>query len=86
MWTTSILLPKLIIYFITKKRCSQQATPQRGEAISNCLYKREGMFLLLLAMMGTGTTLATVATLGALATGTCGTLLVTFGFLKQYAV
>ena len=42
--------------------------------------------ILLLAMMGTGTTLATVATLGALATGTCGTLLIAFGLLDEHAV
>jgi hypothetical protein len=36
--------------------------------------------------MGTGTTLATVCTLGALATGTCGTLFITFRLLNEHAV
>jgi len=39
--------------------------------------------VILLLTMGTGTTLAT---LGALATGTCGTLLIAFGLLDEHAV
>ena len=39
--------------------------------------------VILLLTMGTGTTLAT---LGALATGTCGTLLIALGLLDEYAV
>ena len=37
-------------------------------------------------LLTAGTTVATLTTLGALATGTCGTLLITLGLLYEHAV